>query len=111
MASQLLGRHAHRTSDGSGRRVGAQIDDQFSHRSPYQNTTLVISESEAVGKVKAAADARKSRDFLLIARTDALWTLGVNAAIDRANKFVEAGSDCPFITGGFTPEVMEKIKR
>lgn len=91
--------------------VGVQIDDQFSHRSPYQNSTLVIPEEEAVGKVRAAVDARNSQDFLIVSRTDALWTLGVNAAIDRANKFIEAGSDCPFISGGYSPETMEKIHR
>jgi 2-methylisocitrate lyase-like PEP mutase family enzyme len=99
-----------RTMERAGA-VGVQIDDQFSHRSPYQNSTLVIPEDEAVGKVKAAADTRVDKNFLIVARTDALWTLGVNGAIDRANRFIEAGAECPFITGAFTLEAMEKIHR
>jgi 2-methylisocitrate lyase-like PEP mutase family enzyme len=89
--------------------AGLQIDDQFSHRTPVGNSTLVVSEDEAVGKIKAAADARKDDNFLIVARTDALWTLGINAAIDRANKFAEAGAQGSFISGCYTSDIMNKV--
>ena len=46
-----------------------------------------------VDRVKAAADARTDRDFFLIARTDAIAVDGVDAAIERAQRCVEAGAD------------------
>jgi 2-methylisocitrate lyase-like PEP mutase family enzyme len=99
-----------RTMEAAGA-VGVQIDDQFSHRTPVGNSLLVIPEDEAVGKIKAAVDARRSENFLIVARTDALWTLGVSAAIDRANMFAEAGAEAFFISGCDTADIMTKVGR
>ena len=48
-------------------------------------------------RVKAAADARTDSDFYLIARTDAIASHGVDAAIERARRFAEAGADILFV--------------
>jgi 2-methylisocitrate lyase-like PEP mutase family enzyme len=57
----------------------------------------VISTEEAVGKIKAAADARRDADFLIMARTDAAAVHGFEAAVERAQKFAEAGADILFV--------------
>jgi 2-methylisocitrate lyase-like PEP mutase family enzyme len=50
-----------------------------------------------VGKIKAAVDARTDADLLIMARTDAAATHGFEAAIERAQKFSEAGADILFV--------------
>jgi hypothetical protein len=57
----------------------------------------VISTDEDVGKIKAAVDARRDPDLLIMARTDACATHGFEAAIERAQKFSEAGADILFV--------------
>jgi methylisocitrate lyase len=52
-----------------------------------------------VNKVKAAVDARVDVKFFVIARTDARGVDGLDAAADRANKYIEAGADCIFPEG------------
>ncbi len=68
----------------------------------------VIDADEAASKIKAAVDARKSEDFLILARTDARAVEGFNAAIDRAQKFIEAGADLTFVEA---PESIEEIRK
>ena len=57
----------------------------------------VISTDEAVAKIKAAVDARTDPDLLILARTDACATQGFEAALERAQKFSEAGADILFV--------------
>ena len=57
----------------------------------------MISTDEAVGKIKAAADARQDPDLLILARTDACAVHGFEAAIERAQRFAEAGADILFV--------------
>ena len=57
----------------------------------------VIETDEAVGKVRAAVEA--DTGLVVIARTDAMSVLGMDAAIDRAGRFAEAGADLVFIEG------------
>ena len=56
----------------------------------------VVTQTEMVDRVKAAVDARTDPGFVIMARTDALAVEGVNAAIDRACAYVEAGADMIF---------------
>ncbi|MGB9151086.1 MAG: isocitrate lyase/phosphoenolpyruvate mutase family protein, partial [Burkholderiales bacterium] len=63
----------------------------------------VVSKEEMVDRVKAAVDARTDPQFVIMARTDALAVEGVNAAIDRACAYVEAGADMIF------PEAMTEL--
>lgn len=82
-------------------RAGAsaiQLEDQtMPKRCGHLKDKTVISSAEMEGKIKAAVDARQSPDTLIIARTDAVQMLGRNAAIDRANRYAEAGADILFI--------------
>ena len=63
----------------------------------------VVSKEEMVDRVKAAVDARTDPKFVIMARTDALAVEGLDAAIDRACAYVEAGADMIF------PEAMTEL--
>ncbi|MGA7791651.1 MAG: isocitrate lyase/PEP mutase family protein [Candidatus Acidiferrales bacterium] len=93
-------------------RAGAnaiQIEDQvFPKRCGHFSGKQVIAAEEMVAKIRAAADARRSQDFLIVARTDARAGLGFQAAIDRAAKWIEAGADVTFVEA---PESLEEMKR
>lgn len=82
-------------------RAGAdciQLEDQVApKRCGHFSGKEVISTEEAVSKIKAAVDARRDPDFLIMARTDAAATLGFEAAIERAELFAEAGADILFV--------------
>ena len=82
-------------------RAGAdciQLEDQVApKRCGHFNGKDVIGTEEAVGKIKAAADARRDPDFLIMARTDAAAVHGFEAAVERAQKFAEAGADILFV--------------
>lgn len=82
-------------------RAGAdciQLEDQIApKRCGHFAGKDVISTEEAVGKIKAAVDARHDPDFLIMARTDAAATQGFDAAVERAQKFAEAGADILFV--------------
>lgn len=68
----------------------------------------IISAEEAASKIKAAVDARKSEDFLILARTDARSKDGFQAAVDRCQMFIEAGADITFLEA---PESMDEIRK
>ena len=82
-------------------RAGAsaiQIEDQgFPKRCGHMAGKTVVPIAEAVGKVKAALDSRTA--MLVIARTDAVAVEGLDAAMDRAEAYLEAGADMIFIEG------------
>jgi len=82
-------------------RAGAdciQLEDQVApKRCGHFSGKEVIATEEAVNKIKAAVDARRDSDFMVMARTDAAATLGFEAAIERAQKFAEAGADILFV--------------
>ncbi len=92
-------------------RAGAsaiQIEDQgFPKRCGHMAGKTVIPVAEAVGKLKAALDNRS--EMLVIARTDAVSVEGFDAAIDRAEAYLEAGADLIFIEGPRTIEDMRAI--
>ncbi|MBO9643889.1 MAG: isocitrate lyase/phosphoenolpyruvate mutase family protein [Pseudacidovorax sp.] len=82
-------------------RAGAdciQLEDQVApKRCGHFSGKEVISTEEAVSKIKAAVDARRDADLMILARTDAAATHGFEAAIERAHKFAEAGADILFV--------------
>jgi len=82
-------------------RAGAdciQLEDQVApKRCGHFNGKEVISTEEAVGKIKAAVDARHDANLLIMARTDAAATHGFEAAVERAQRFAEAGADILFV--------------
>ncbi len=93
-------------------RAGAnaiQIEDQvMPKKCGHFAGKEVISAAEMAGKVQAAVDGRRDRDFLVIARTDARAVEGFDGAIERAGRYIEAGADITFVEA---PESLEEIER
>ena len=73
------------------------IEDQVgAKRCGHRPNKELVSQQEMVDRIKAAVDARTDRDFVVMARTDALAVEGLQAAIERACACVEAGADMIF---------------
>ncbi len=91
-------------------RAGAamiQIEDQtFPKRCGHLDGKAVVPLGEMVGKLKAALDARTSTDTLILARTDAVAVEGLDAALERAQAYLDCGVDALFIEALRTPEQM-----
>jgi methylisocitrate lyase len=85
--------------------VGAvHMEDQVgTKRCGHRPGKEVVSKDEMVDRVKAAVDARTDASFVIMARTDALAVEGIDAAIERAMAYVEAGADMIF------PEAMTEL--
>ncbi len=64
----------------------------------------LVQTEEMLMKIRAAVKARRNRDFTIIARTDAIAVEGLENAISRAKKYVEAGADAIFVEAPQTPE-------
>lgn len=94
-------------------RAGAdavQIEDQvFPKRCGHFAGKAVAPLSEMLDKIRAATDARQDPDFQIIARTDARAVEGFEGAIERAQKFAEAGADILFVEAMTTLEEIGKI--
>jgi 2-methylisocitrate lyase-like PEP mutase family enzyme len=71
----------------------------------------VVPTDVMVRKIRAAAAARDSRDFFLIARTDARAIEGLDGALQRCEKYLEAGADGLFIEAPLTVEELRKVAR
>lgn len=77
--------------------AAAHIEDQIgAKRCGHRPNKEVVETSEMSDRIKAAANARASDPFYLIARTDAIAVEGLDAGIDRAKAYVEAGADAIF---------------
>jgi methylisocitrate lyase len=73
------------------------IEDQvMQKRCGHRPNKEIVSKDEMVDRIKAAADAKTDRNFVIIARTDALAIEGLDAAVERAVACVEAGADMIF---------------
>jgi 2-methylisocitrate lyase-like PEP mutase family enzyme len=94
-------------------RAGAdciQFEDQVApKRCGHFSGKDVISTEEAVSKIKAAVDARTDSDLLIMARTDAAATQGFEAAIERAQRFSEAGADLLFVEAVTTADEIRAL--
>ncbi len=78
--------------------TAVQLEDQQSpKRCGHLAGKSVIGWREMTGKLRAACDARRSTDTLLVARTDALAIEGLDAALERAERYLEAGADVLFV--------------
>ena len=76
----------------------AQLEDQsFPKRCGHLADKSLIPKAEMCGKIRAAADARRSADFLIVARTDAIAVEGFEAAIARADAYLDSGADVIFV--------------
>lgn len=94
-------------------RAGAaaiQLEDQeFPKKCGHTPNRKVIPIDQAAAKIKVAAEARDSADFLIIARTDARTAHGLDEALRRADAFAEAGADILFVEAPESVEEMEII--
>lgn len=77
--------------------AGCHIEDQVqAKRCGHRPGKAIVPSQEMVDRIKAAVDARTDASFVIMARTDALASEGLNAALDRAAACVEAGADMVF---------------
>ncbi len=94
-------------------RAGAraiQLEDQaFPKRCGHLDNKSLIPSDEMVGKIKAALDARRSRETLVIARTDAVAVEGFDRAVARAVSYRDAGADILFIEAPKTRAELQRI--
>jgi 2-methylisocitrate lyase-like PEP mutase family enzyme len=92
-------------------RMGAnalQLEDQtMPKRCGHLAGKVLVSRAEMCGKIRAALDARASAETLIIARTDAIAVEGIEAALDRAESYAEAGADILFVEA---PQSIEHIQ-
>ncbi|TDJ44018.1 MAG: isocitrate lyase/PEP mutase family protein, partial [Gammaproteobacteria bacterium] len=89
---------------------GIQLEDQTSpKRCGHLAGKSMVSTAEMVGKLKAALDARADDDTLIVARTDAIAIDGIDAAMDRAHAYIEAGADVLFIEAMRDEEQLARV--
>ena len=102
-------RHTVRTLERAGADC-IQFEDQIApKRCGHFAGKDVIAIEEAVNKIKAAADARQDPDLLILARTDACAVHGFEAAIERAQRFAEAGADILFVEAVTTADEIRAL--
>jgi carboxyvinyl-carboxyphosphonate phosphorylmutase len=75
----------------------------------HMSGKAVISQDEMVGKIRAAVEARRDPDLVLIARTDAAAVHGLDDAIARARAFAEAGADVLFVEAPTSEEAIARV--
>jgi len=92
--------------------AGFFIEDQVSpKRCGHKEGKKVIPTEEMTAKIKAAVDTRTDEDLVIMARTDALAIYGMGEAIDRANRYREAGADLILVDALTTKEEMIRLNR
>ena len=92
--------------------AGILLEDQVTpKRCGHFEGKQVIPAEEMVLKLRAALDARRDPDFVIIARTDARAVEGIDAAIERANRYGETGADVCFIEAPESRQELERIPR
>jgi 2-methylisocitrate lyase-like PEP mutase family enzyme len=91
--------------------AGVHIEDQVTPKrcGLLPQGIPVIPREEMVIKIRAAVEARRSRDFLIIARTDARSMHGLEDAAARGRAYVEAGADAALVMGADTPQDLRYV--
>jgi 2,3-dimethylmalate lyase len=90
--------------------AGVHIEDQsWPKRCGHLAGKRVIPAAEMVAKIKAACDARRDPDFVVIARCDAIAIEGLEAALERGERYREAGADMLFIEAPVGRAEVEKV--
>lgn len=94
-------------------RAGAaciQLEDQvFPKRCGHMEDKEVVPREEAVQKIRAAADARTTKSFKIMARTDARATHGLDEALRRCELFLKAGADILFVEAPRSEEELRRV--
>ncbi len=92
--------------------AGIHLEDQESpKRCGHLSGKSLVSTAEMCNKIKAACDARRDDDFVIIARTDALTVEGFDAALDRGRAYEAAGADMIFVESPLTMEHLTAIPK
>jgi methylisocitrate lyase len=92
--------------------AGLFIEDQaFPKRCGYLPGKTLIPAEQMIAKIHAALDARTDPSFFFVARTDALGVEGIDAAIERACRYMEAGADSVFVQGADTVDALTRVCR
>lgn len=90
--------------------VGIQLEDQeFPKKCGHMLGRRVVPVEDMVRKIEVAAASRDSSEFVIVARTDARTTHGLDEALRRGDAFVRAGADVVFIESPESPEEMRRI--
>ncbi|HSA97926.1 MAG TPA: isocitrate lyase/PEP mutase family protein [Candidatus Nitrosotenuis sp.] len=90
--------------------AGIFLEDQrWPKRCGHMSGKEVIEKEEYAEKLQAALDARKSKDFIIVARTDARATMGIDEAIERGKYYRKIGADVVFVEAPKSIDEMRKI--
>lgn len=94
-------------------KAGAQViqieDQEYPKKCGHTPGRRVVPIADAARRIKVAVEARSSKDFLVIARTDARTALGLDEALRRGEAFLKAGADMLFIESPESEEELAKI--
>lgn len=101
--------HTIRGYEQAGAAVIQIEDQQFPKKCGHTPGRKVLAIEEAVAKIRVAVETRDSKDFLIMARTDARGGYGLDEALRRGEAFAEAGADIIFIESPESVEEMRKI--
>jgi methylisocitrate lyase len=92
--------------------AGCHLEDQVqAKRCGHRPGKVLVSAREMAARLKAAADGRTDPGFVLVARTDALAVEGLEGAIDRAGRYLEAGADWIFLEAATSLEDYRRAAR
>ena len=92
--------------------AGFHLEDQvFPKRCGHLDGKAVVPAEDLCAKLRAVRDALTDDDMVIIARTDSLAVEGIDSAIERMHKYMEAGADVAFVEAPRTMEHIEQISR
>lgn len=101
-------RHTVRGYEDAGA-CGVQLEDQeFPKKCGHTLGRRVVAAEDMAAKIRVAVESRRDPDFLVVARTDARTSLGLDEALRRAERYLAAGADVLFIE---SPESVEEMRR
>lgn len=104
-------RHTVRGYEEAGASAIQLEDQEFPKKCGHTPGRRVIPMEDMVRKIRVAVEARQSRDFLIVARTDARTSLGLDEALRRAEAYASAGADILFVESPESVEEMRAIGR
>lgn len=86
------------------------LEDQvLPKRCGHYDGKAIVSAEEMVGKIRAACDARRDDDLVIIARSDARAVEGLDAAIERVSRYLDAGADLGFVEAPQSTDELQRI--
>jgi 2-methylisocitrate lyase-like PEP mutase family enzyme len=89
---------------------GIQLEDQeIPKKCGHTEFRRVVPYADAIRKIQVAVDSRPSNEFLIVARTDARYSEGLDEALRRGEGFLKAGADILFVESPESPEELRRI--